>query len=57
MLSPRFEDLLDELLLASGSYHRIPRTPDAVVQLAHARWYLESVRAEIAEERALLTRV
>lgn len=56
MLSPRFEDLLDELLLASSSYHRIPRTPDAVVQLAHARWYLEAVRADIAEERELLTR-
>lgn len=57
MLSPRFEDLLDELLLASASYHRIPRTPDSVVQLAQACWYLEDVRAEIAEERELLTQV
>lgn len=57
MLSPRFEDLLEELLLASASYHRIPRTPEAVVQLAHARWYLEVVRAEIAEERELLAQV
>lgn len=56
MLSPRFENLLDELLLASASYHRIPRNPEAVVQLAHARWYLETVRAEIAEEREILTR-
>ncbi len=55
MLSQRFEDLLDELLLASASYHRIPRTPDSVVQLAHARWYLEAVRADITEERELLT--
>ena len=54
MLSPRFEDLLDELLMASKSYHRIPRTPDTVVQLAHARWYLEAVRADIASERELI---
>ncbi len=54
MLSRRFDDLLDDLLMASAAYHGIPRNPETVPHLAQARWYLEAVRTDIAAERELV---
>ncbi len=51
MLSRRFDELMAELLRAYVAYHRLPRSPETVTQLAHARFYLEDVRRDIAEER------
>ena len=57
MLSARFDELLSELLRAYVAYDSLPRRPDTVANLAHARWYLEAVRNDIAEERDRLGRV
>jgi hypothetical protein len=54
VLSPRFDELLAELLQAFVAYEQIPRQPETVANLAYARWYLEAVRKDIAEERERL---
>lgn len=51
MLSTRFNDALDRVLMAFEYYRHVPRNPDNVARLASARLQLDQARAELHEAR------